>query len=71
MANHGPKNQNFLNSVTLALKTNLLSHIAAHYGIDNEQAFKEVTDENAENLYEYLLEPHRSATYALMQKFVQ
>jgi hypothetical protein len=68
MANHGPKNKDFLNSVTIALKTNLLSHIAAHYGIDNEQAFEEVTAENAENLYEYLQEPHRSEAYLLMQR---
>jgi hypothetical protein len=71
MAHHGTKNKDFLNSVTLALKTYLLSHIATQYGIDNEQAFSEVTDKKAESLLDYLKEPQRSATYDLMQKFVK
>jgi hypothetical protein len=71
MDTHGLKNKDFLDSVTLALKTYLLSHIAAHYGIDNEQAFSEVTDTEAESLLDYLQEPQRSATYALMQRSEQ
>ena len=59
----------YLNSTDLKVKNEILSNIANHYGITNEEAYEEVIDEEAENLIEYVTGNIRSAVSALIQKF--
>ncbi|WP_427047326.1 hypothetical protein [Halomonas casei] len=62
------RNAKFLSVVDVATKNAILESIAVHYGITPEEAFDEVTDEEAEHLLEYMVEPQRSATSVLMQR---
>lgn len=59
----------FLNSLDSKTKNEILSNISNHYGITNETAFEEVTDEEAENLLDYVTGQTRTATNVLVQKF--
>jgi hypothetical protein len=59
----------FLNSTDLNVKNEILSNIANHYGITNEQAYEEVIDEEAESLIDYVNGNIRSAISVLIQKF--
>lgn len=61
-------NREFLASVDASVKDGILAAIAKHYGISQQAAFDEVVDPEAEHLLEYLTEPTRSATHALMQR---
>lgn len=60
---------NFLNSLDSKTRNEILSNIANHYGITNEKAFEEVTDEEAESLLDYLTGQTRTATSVLIQRF--
>ena len=68
MLNSGQKNQIFLESIDSKIRLQILDSIAKHYGITRQSAFLEVTDEEAENLLEYLTYEIRTAT-SLMLKF--
>ena len=68
MLNNGQKNQIFLASVDSKIKHQILDSIAKHYGITRESALLEVTDEEAENILEYLTYEVRAAT-SLVLKF--
>jgi hypothetical protein len=46
----------------------VVSNIAAHYGIPTQQVFGEIFDANAEELMEYVTEPVRSAAFAILQQ---
>lgn len=46
----------------------VVSNIAAHYGIPTQQVFDEIFDENAEDLMDYVTEPVRSAAFAILQR---
>ena len=59
----------FLNSTDLKTKNEILSNIANHYGISNQEAYEEVTDEEAESLIDYVTGNIRSAVSVLIQKF--
>jgi hypothetical protein len=59
----------FLNSTDLKVKNEILTSIANHYGITKEEAFEEITDEEAEELLDYLTGNIRSAVSVLFQKF--
>ncbi len=59
----------FLNSTDLKTKNEILSNIANHYGITNEEAYKEVIDEEAESLMDYITGNTRSAVNVLVQRF--
>lgn len=59
----------FLNSTDSKTKNLILSNVAKHYGITNEQAYEELTDEDAESLLDYVTGPERSAVSVLVQKF--
>lgn len=59
----------FLNSTDLKTKNEILSNIANHYGISNQEAYEEVTDEEAESLIDYVTINIRSAVSVLIQKF--
>lgn len=62
------RNAQFLSVVDGDTKAAILESIAGHYGITAEQAFAEVADEQAEHLLDYMIEPMRTATSALMQR---
>ena len=57
----------FLNSIDPRTKDAILNSIANHYGISQADAYEEVTDDEAEHLLDYLVEPMRSATSVMMQ----
>ena len=57
----------FLNSIDPRTKDAILNSIANHYGISQADAYEEVTDDEAEHLLDYLVEPVRSATSVIMQ----
>jgi hypothetical protein len=61
-------NAAFLEAVDAASRHEVLSSIASHYGISVQRAFDEVVAPDAEHLLDYMVEPHRSATYVLMQR---
>ena len=60
---------NFLAAIDSKAKAMILENIAAHYGITAQQAYDEVTDEEAEHLLDYVTGSCRAATSALMQKY--
>lgn len=58
----------FLAAITPTSREMILSSIAVHYGISPQEAYAEVTDQDAEELLDYLVEPARSATSILMRR---
>lgn len=60
-------NARFLSVIDAGAKAEILGGIAKHYGISPEEALEEVTDEGAEHLLDYMVEPQRSAASVLMQ----
>lgn len=62
------KNITFLNTIDNEAKTAILENIAKHYQISTDDAYKEVTDDEAEHLLEYITGAERTATHVLMQK---
>ncbi|MGP5017473.1 hypothetical protein ACTXK7_07365 [Vreelandella alkaliphila] len=68
MANPANRNAHFLASISETAKQDILDAIARHYGITPTEAYTEVTRSDAEDLLEYMVEPQRSATQALMQR---
>lgn len=65
MANN---NAAFLAVIDAESKIEILACIAKHYGISIEEAFAEVTNDEAEHLLDYMVEPTRSAASVLMQR---
>ena len=63
------RTEEFLSVIDKKTKTVILDSIAVRNGITPEEAFAEVIDGEAEHLLEYLVEPQRSATSVLMQKY--
>lgn len=61
------RNAQFLAVIGDDAKAAILESIAAHYGISVKKAFTEVTDDQAEHLLDYMVEPQRSAASVLMQ----
>jgi hypothetical protein len=61
-------NITFLSRISAAMKADVLSNIANHYGITNQQAENEVIDEDAENIMEYITGSHRSAIHLIYKK---
>lgn len=61
-------NVQFLSMIDSKTKEVILEAISAHYGITPQEAYTEVSNEQAEHLLDYLLEPQRSATSVLMQR---
>jgi hypothetical protein len=59
----------FFQQVDKKVKSAILGNIASHYGITEQEAYEEVTDEDAENLLEYLTGNVRHATIGLMKKY--
>lgn len=49
----GSANAKYLNSISSAKKSEILNHIADHYGVSVREMEKEIYDPEAESLYEY------------------
>lgn len=49
-------------------KNAILDNIAAHYGIGRDEAFDEITDDEADHLLDYVTGPQRAATSLLMNR---
>lgn len=62
------RNAQFLSAIKSEEKALIIGSIALHYGITVEEAEAEVIDAEAEHLLDYMREPQRSATSALMQQ---
>ena len=62
------KTTQFLASVTPETKNDILDNIAKHYGITREQAYAEVTDDEAEHLLDYVTGPMRSGVSLFMDR---
>jgi phosphohistidine phosphatase SixA len=61
------RNKLFLNLVDKDTRNEIVNSIATHYGTDAESIIEELTDnDEAEHLLEYMTEPQRTATSALM-----
>jgi hypothetical protein len=61
-------NTAFLAAITAEARNSIMEAIATNYGITLNEAFEEVTHEEAENLLDYLTGATRAAASALMQK---
>ena len=61
-------NAKFLASTDAATQTAILANIAKHYGITKDEAYAEVTDEDAEHLLDYITGPARAATSLIMKR---
>lgn len=64
----GKSNKSFLEVIDDPTKKEILKNISIQYGISEAEAFDEVTDDEAESLLDYLVEPCRSATSVLMRR---
>lgn len=62
------RNALFLSVIDANTKADILDSIAKQYGITAEKALAEVSDDQAEDLLDYLVEPMRSATSVVMQR---
>jgi len=62
------KTEAFLSAIDNKSKSAILSSIAKHYGVSEKEAYKEVIGDEAEHLLDYMVEPHRGAASALMQR---
>lgn len=67
-ATQGEINANFLGTLKEHVQSRILGSIAGHYGITQDEAYAEVTGAEAHHLLEYLEEPRRSSTAALMRQ---
>lgn len=65
---HGEITKKFLSVVDAGVRQEILSNIAAHYGISSAEAYNEVVDCEAESLLDYVTGPERIATSVLMQR---
>lgn len=63
------RNAQFLAVIDGAEKAVVLESIATHYCITPEAAYAEVADEQAKHLLDYMVEPQRTATSLLMQRY--
>ena len=63
------RNTEFLALVDSEVKADILKSIGSHYGISSEQAYDEVTSLESEHLLDYMVEPARTPTSVLMQRY--
>lgn len=66
--NNGQLTKRFFDAIDDATRDEIIESIADHYGITRDAARQEVTDDDAEHLLDYMIEPMRTATSALMQR---
>lgn len=65
---NGEKNHLFLSVIDAESKADIINSIAKHYGTTATEIWEEVTAQDAENLLDYMTEPHRSGARALMMR---
>jgi hypothetical protein len=58
----------FFAAIDAKTKTEILANIAKHYGISQDAALAEVTDDEAEHLLDYVTGPMRGAASVIMQR---
>lgn len=58
----------FLSRIEAKTKNAILSNIANHYGITNDEAYAEIVHDEAEHLCEYVTGNERAATSLLMKR---
>ena len=63
------RNAQFLTVIDSDTISEILESIALHHGITAEQALAEVADDHADHLLDYMNEPMRSTTAAIMQRW--
>lgn len=68
--NNAQINIEFLKSLDLKIKNQILSNIANHYGISNDDAYNEIVDPDAESIMDYVTGPIRSTVSLFFNKFV-
>jgi hypothetical protein len=66
--NAGQTTKRFLATLDTATQNTILGSIAKHYATNVDAIRAEVTDDDAKQLLEYMVEPERSATRVLMQR---
>lgn len=66
--NNGQATKLFLATLDATTQAKILGAIAKHYATTVDAIRTEVTDDEAEQLLEYMVEPERSATRVLMQR---
>ena len=66
--NNAQINAKFLAATDAATKAAVLANIAKHYGITSDEAYAEVTEDEAEHLLDYMTGPQRAATSLLMKR---
>lgn len=59
----------FLQQLSPKLKNTVLKNIASHYSITINEAYSEVTHEDAEGLMEYITGPERAAISLFYKQF--
>lgn len=64
--NNQQKNIEFFDLAHDQIKSDVLENIASHYCITQEEALKQVTDEGAEHLLDYITGPRRRGIYLVM-----
>lgn len=62
------RNEEFLSVIDSNTRAAIIGSIAEHYQVSTDVAHDAVTEDQAVNLLEYLIEPQRSATAVLMQQ---
>lgn len=62
------RNEEFLSAVDSTTRAAIVGSIAEHYQVSTDVALDAVTEDQAADLLEYLVEPQRSATAVLMQR---
>ena len=63
----GDLNKQFLDSIESKKRAVIIASMVVYYGCSSEDAIKEVTSNEAEDLFEYLVEPVRSTVYEMMK----
>lgn len=66
---NGVFNKEFLNLLDAGTKSDILNSIASHYGVSADVIYEEITESEAELLYEYMVEPNRAITFVLMKRY--
>jgi len=61
-------NRKFITALDATTQAEILDNVARNYGITRQQAFEEVTDDEAEHLLDYVTGPQRMATSLLMKR---
>ncbi|GAB4486735.1 MAG: hypothetical protein OHK0019_00910 [Saprospiraceae bacterium] len=62
-------NRAFLNGTTAEMKAIILQNIANHYGVSTKEIYEELTDEEAENIMDYITGKERAAIHVIYKKF--